>query len=157
MTFHKLEIDDIIQTQETWGNVWKLQIILMIFIVDDQNQHKMITTKMTNDDQHKMINTRWSRWSPVTTPGQIEARLRQGGILRLHWRNRLHAVQGNTYSWIEQILRTNHKDHLHKTSSNVELQQIGFQFSCCGIVSPSDYRNTRTTRYLDSVQWLASR
>ena len=52
MTFHKLEIDDIIQTQETWGNVWKLQIILMIIIVDDQNQHKMITTKMTNDDQH---------------------------------------------------------------------------------------------------------
>ena len=39
----------------------------------------------------------------------------------------------------------------HKTSSNVELQQIGFQFSCCGIVSPLDYRNTRTTRYLDSV------
>ena len=52
MTFHKLEIDDIIQTQETWGHVWKLQIILVIIIVDDQNQHKMITTKMTNDDQH---------------------------------------------------------------------------------------------------------
>ena len=55
MTFHKLEIDDIIQTQETWGNVWKLEIILMIIIVDDQNQHKMIN-KMTNDDQQKMTN-----------------------------------------------------------------------------------------------------
>ena len=55
MTFHKLEIDDIIQTQETWGNVWKLDIILMIIIVDDQNQHKMIN-KMTNDDQQKMTN-----------------------------------------------------------------------------------------------------
>ena len=120
-------------------------------------------SESTQDDHHQ-DDQWWStqplvspRWSVVTTPGQIEARLWQGGLLRLHWRNRLHAVQGNTYSWIEQILRTNHKDHLHKTSSNVELQQIGFQFSCCGIVSPSDYRNTRTTRYLDSVQWLSSR
>ena len=66
---------------------------------DDQQDDQWWSTK---DDQW------WStqplvlpRRSPVTTPGQIEARLWQGGILRLHWRNRLHSVQGNTYSWTD--------------------------------------------------------